>query len=364
MKIVIAAWHLRNLNVGLGRYTYNLIESLGRVDQNNHYEILIPGKSHSFSVRPNVRYRLFPIPVFKRRLWEQVCPLMVGKYDLLHFPYDSCIGIKRGKFVVTMHDAKPQIFPQSLKTVDWKRIVKNMVIPNPIRQIDHVITVSENSRKDIIERLGIPKEAITVIYQGVECEKFSFSFHNTGKLYRGKPYVLSVAGKDQSKNIENLITAFSMLPSEIRTRHHLVIVGDVCGQKDIQRLVKHRGIETHTMFTGVVSDECLVSLYQQASVFVFPSLYEGFGLPVLEAMACGCPVISSNTSSLPEVVGEAGMMVDPLNIPEIVEAMGQVLTDPNLAGTMRHLGLMHAQQFSWDNTARATVALYEKIVNG
>jgi len=289
---------------------------------------------------------------------------MVGKYDLLHFPYDSCIGIKRGKFVVTLHDAKPQIFPKSLKPVDWKRILKNIVIPNPIGQIDHVITVSENSRKDIIERLGISEEGITVIYQGVKCETFSSPIHGTEKLFRGKPYVLSVAGNDPTKNIENLIVAFSMLPSEIRTRHHLVIVGDVSGQKELQQLVKHRGVEKHTMFTGVVSDECLVSLYQHASVFVFPSLYEGFGLPILEAMACGCPVISSKTSSLPEVVGEAGMMVDPLNITEIVEAMVQVLTDPNLVRTMRNLGLVQAQQFSWDKTARATVALYEKVVNG
>jgi len=102
---------------------------------------------------------------------------MVGKYDLLHFPYDSCMGIKRRKCVVTLHDAKPQIFPKSLKPGDWKRILKNIVIPNPIGQIDHVITVSENSRKDSIERLGISEEGITVMYQGVQCETFSSPIH-------------------------------------------------------------------------------------------------------------------------------------------------------------------------------------------
>ena len=169
MKIVISAWHLQNPHVGLGRYTWNLIESLGRVDRRNEYEVLIPGRSHSFSTWPNVRYRLFPIPLLKRRLWEQVCPLLVGKYDLLHFPYDSCIGIKRGKFVVTLHDAKPQLFPKPLKRIDWKKNVKNTVLPNPMQQIDHIITVSNHSRKRSYRMARtFQKTKITVIYQGVE----------------------------------------------------------------------------------------------------------------------------------------------------------------------------------------------------
>ena len=107
MKVVIAAWHVQNQNVGLGRYTHNLIKGLGRVDKENHYEILIPGTSHNFQCWPNFRYRLLPFPVFKRRFWEQIAPLFASSYDPLHFPYDSCVAIKRGKFVVTLHDVKP-----------------------------------------------------------------------------------------------------------------------------------------------------------------------------------------------------------------------------------------------------------------
>ena len=364
MKIVISAWHLRNPHVGLGRYTFNLIKSLGRVDRTNHYEVLIPDQFHSFSSWPNVRYRVFPIPLVKRRLWEQICPLLVGKYDLLHFPYDSCIGRKRGKFVVTLHDAKPQLFPKSSNTINWKKILKNAILPNPLQQIDHIITVSEHSRNDLIERLLISENDITVIYQGVDGEEFSLPTKESVHPYDGGRYVLCVAGKDPTKNVRNLVVAYSQLRPEIRMKHSLVLVGDMDGQRELQELVKQNGVERQTFCAGVVSDEQLVGWYQHASVFVFPSLYEGFGLPVLEAMACGCPVISSKTSSLPEVMGKAGILIDPLNISEIVEAMSQVLTNPDLAQTMREAGLSRAQQFSWDATARATVALYEKVMNG
>ncbi|MDH5562559.1 MAG: glycosyltransferase family 4 protein [Nitrospirota bacterium] len=364
MKIVISAWHLKNRNVGIGRYTYHLIESLGRVDRINQYEILIPLASHDFQPWPNVRYHLIRFPVFKRRVWEQLAPLMVGNYDILHFPYDSCIGIKRGKFVVTFHDAKPLLFPQTSHRWSWNQSLKNILAPRPFQQIDHVITVSECSRRDLIEQLGIAKDRMTVIYQGVDLEKFSPLTESTTERFEFFPYVLCVAGTDPTKNVKSLIDAFSRLPAELRSRQHLVLVGDVHRNTALQELVKKHGIAEQTVFTGKVPDSQLVALYQQASVFVFPSFYEGFGLPVLEAMACGCPVITSNTSSLPEVVGEAGILVNPYNTTELVEAMTQVLTDASLAQVLRARGRVQAQKFSWEKTARATADLYEKIGRG
>jgi glycosyltransferase involved in cell wall biosynthesis len=135
------------------------------------------------------------------------------------------------------------------------------------------------------------------------------------------------------------------------------------GTKRCTRMVKEQGIAEQTVFTGLVSDSQLVALYQQASVFVFPSLYEGFGLPVLETMACGCPV-TSNTSSLPEVVGKAGILVNPNNTTELMEAMTQVLTDTALAQILRKMGREQAEKFSWEKTARATADLYEKVGHG
>lgn len=361
MKIVISAWHLKNRNVGIGRYTYHLIENLARVDHVNQYEILIPAGSHDFQPSPNFRYRLIRLPVFKRRVWEQLAPLVVGKYDLLHFPYDSCIGMKRGKFVVTLHDAKPILFPSESNRRSWKQTLKKMIAPNPLQKIDHVVTVSECSRRDLIEKMGISEDRITVIYQGVDLEKFSPSTASQVTRFDFMPYVLCVAGTDPTKNVKSLIEAFSKLPPEIRSQHHLVLVGDVQKNKELQQCVDEHGIAERTVFTGIVSDAQLTEFYQQASVFVFPSLYEGFGLPVLEAMACGCPVITSNTSSLPEVVGGAGLLVNPRDREELIEAITKVLTDTALAETLRKRGRERAENFSWENTARATANLYERI---
>ena len=363
MKIVIVAWHLRNLNVGLGRYTYSLIKSLGHVDRENQYEILIPGNSHSFKSWPNVHYRFFPFPVFKRRFWEQIAPQLIGRYDLIHFPYDSCLAIKRGKFVVTLHDIKPLLFPRPPKRWDFKRLLKKMIIPHPLSQIDHIVTVSECSRKDIMERLSVSGDRISVIYQGVERECFLPQERVPMAENPLAPYVLCVAGADPTKNVKNLIIAFSLLPPEMRKTYRLVLVGDVCRQEEIRQIVKQREMEKQIVWTGIVSDARLVSLYQQASVFLFPSLYEGFGLPVLEAMACGCPVIASNTSSLPEVVGDAGILVDPLDVSALGRTMERVLNDINLLKSLRVAGLAQAQKFSWDTTAKATVNLYSRVVN-
>ncbi|GJL65820.1 MAG: glycosyl transferase family 1 [Nitrospirales bacterium] len=361
MKIVIAAWHLKDFNVGLGRYTRNLIESLGHVDRTNDYKILIPVKPVNFPSYPNVEYRFCRYPVFKRRFWEQAATMCGGRYDLLHFPYDSCLAVKRGKFIVTIHDVKPLLYPKPTKHFNLYGYMQRLCIPRPLENIDHIITVSECSRRDIVEHLGVPQEQITVIPQGVEHGLFLPSTTEVTHEQESSPYVLCVAGSDPTKNIQSLIHAFSLLPEDIRQSHQLILVGDINKHGELPRLVKQKGIEPQTVFAGPVSDRQLVQYYQQASLFVFPSLYEGFGLPVLEAMACGCPVVCSNTSSLPEVVGDAAMMVSPLDSADLEHAMRQVLTDPSLQARMRNAGLQRAQQFSWEQTAVQTVQLYEHV---
>ncbi len=363
MKIVIAAWHLRDFNVGLGRYTQNLIESLGRVDQDNEYEILMPVDSSPFTPRANIHYHVCRYPVFKRRFWEQMATVLVGRYDLLHFPYDSSLAVKRGKFIVTIHDVKPLLYPKTSKHLNVSGLVKRLLIPRPLKNIDHIITVSECSRKDIVETLGVPSELVTVIPQGVEHKKFLPRSEEDAHDSESLPSVLCVAGSDPTKNIQTLILAFSLLPEAIRICFQLILVGDVDKQGTLHQLVKQKGIEAQTRYSGVVSDQQLIRYYQQASVFVFPSLYEGFGLPVLEAMACGCPVVCSQTSSLPEVVGDAALMVDPVDAMAMKDAIQRILTDPALQRRLREAGLQRVKQFSWDQTAMQTASLYDRVVN-
>ena len=363
MKIVISAWHLKNFHVGLGRYIRNLIEGIGRVDQENEYEVLVSDHSRRVSPWPNIRYRYIGFPNFKLRYWEQFAPLQIGPYDLLHFPYDSCIAIKRGKFVATIHDVIPVLYPKANTFMPWKGLFKRIMIPNPMAQIDHVVTVSESSKRDIIERLGIAEHQISVVYQGVELDRFFPNPISPSQPHTHKPYIFCVSGDSPNKNVSTLIQSYASLPNAIRGKYRLLLSGNVEKSQQLHALIKKLNLENRIEFTGIVSDEHLAQLYKEAAVFVFPSLYEGFGLPVLEAMACGCPVITSNTSSLPEVVGDAGLLVDPTDPSAIKEAIEKVLTDQNLAERIRSAGIQRAQQFDWTRTARDTVALYRKVVD-
>lgn len=360
MKIVIAAWHLPDFNVGLGRYARGLIEALGRVDTTNQYEILMPDDSCIFPVRQNIRYRTIRIPFFRRRLWEQIAPNLVGRYDVLHFPYDSCVAWKRGKFIVTIHDVKPLLFGSNRRKRNLNAVIEHMLIPSQSTQVDHVVTVSQWSKQDIARHLCLPQGQVSVVPPGVD----PIHFRPTDSLERDRPkrpYVLSVAGSDPTKNVETLVEAFAKLPPHLRESHDLVLAGDLRNRSEVHARVHQLCLESQTSFPGVVTEDQLVALYQHAAVFVFPSRYEGFGLPILEAMACGCPVISSNASSLPEVFGDAALSADPSDAGGFTCHMEQVLSDIRFRQELRRKGLGRASQFSWEQTAREMVKVYAKV---
>ncbi len=360
LRIVIAAWHLKDFNVGLGRYCQGLIEAIGRVDRENRYDILMPTNSYRFPERPNIRYRLIRFPLFKRRFWEQVAPWLGGPCDLLHFPYDSRVVWKRGKFVVTIHDVKPLIFGECRERHSLKSVLERLLVRDKWATIDHVLTDSDCSRRDIVERLKVSPDRITVVYPGVELDRFR-PISSAQITTPSKPYVLTVAGADPTKNVETLIEAFGRLPVPLRDTTGLVLVGDFRRRQDLRELTTLRHIANRTEFPGVVTEEDLIHLYQNATAFVFPSRYEGFGLPVLEAMACGCPVLSSNASSLPEVTGDAAILFDPMDAQGLAREMERVLTDSELRQDLRERGLARAAQFTWDRMARETITVYKKV---
>jgi len=358
VKIVIAAWHLKNFNVGIGRYARELIEALGTVDQTNHYEILLPQADHPFTTRPNMRYRVIRFPFFRRRFWEQVAPLMVGEHDVLHFPYDSCVAWKRGKFVTTIHDVKPLLFPELRPRTNLNSRIEDWLVGDRWQMIDQVITVSEHSRRDVLAHVPLRPDQVSVTPLGLDAERF----RPAAKRHEGRPYVFCVAGSDPTKNVGVLVEAFATLPSEVRNRFDLILAGDVCKREDIRAAIARRGLGAQAKLVGLLSDAALVTYYQQATVFVFPSLYEGFGLPVLEAMGCGCPVICSNASSLPEVAGEAAVLVDPRRADQLAQELGRVLESAELQLSLRERALARAKEFVWERTARQTVAVYERTI--
>ena len=359
MKIVIAAWHLKNPTVGLGRYCRELVEAIARVDASNRYEILMPDARHQFPRRANITYRLIRFPVFRRRFWEQVAPLLAGPHDLLHFPYDSCVAWKRGKFVTTIHDAKPLLFPELQGKRNLSARIEGLLVGDPNAKRDHVITISNSSRRDLIRHLAVPEDRITAVPQGID----SIRFHpiRVGQPGVARPYVMSLAGSDPTKNIVTLVRAFASVPERLRRTHDLVLVGDVAKRADVRQAIEREGVASQTRLIGVVADDALIELYQRAAIFAFPSLYEGFGLPVLEAMACGVPVICSNSSSLPEVAGDAALLVDPRNIEQWSAELTRLLEDARLRADLSERGRARALTFSWDRTAAETVVVYQRV---
>jgi glycosyltransferase involved in cell wall biosynthesis len=358
VKIVIPAWHLRSTNVGLGRYAVDLLNGLGRVDRSNEYIVVTPVPPPSSVTRvANVRCRVIRFPVVKRRFWEQVAPRLAGDCDVVHFPYDAAVRSTRAKLIVTIHDVKPLIFGGESRP-NLSGWLHRLLIGDPRSRIDHVITDSECSRRDIIDRLHIAPERISVVYPGVEHARFRPKPTASTSL---RPYVLCVAGSDPTKNVETLVRAFAGLSSAVRGAHDLVLAGDFRGRPELKTIAEQLGLAKQVWFPGVVSDETLVALYQEASVFAFPSRYEGFGLPVLEAMACGCPVVASDASSLPEVVGKAGLLLPPLDAAAWSAGLERALTDSALREDLRRNGFLQAARFTWDQTATGVVEVYNKV---
>jgi glycosyltransferase involved in cell wall biosynthesis len=366
VKITIAAWHLENPTVGIGRYVHGLIQGLASIESAHQYLILLPWRYRDLPVRPHLYYRVIRVPTFRRRVWEQLAPLVAGRYDLLHFPYDSCIAWKNGRFVVTIHDVKPLIFAEEGLRLPRRRLLERLLIPDPWSRIDQVITDSHCSKNDIVARLPVKADKVSVVYPGLDLARFR---PREGHLHASairsrRPYVLCVAGADPTKNVVTLIKAFAALPPRVRAGHDLVLVGDFRRRPEVLAQVAETGIEKQTMLPGMVSDEELIRFYQEATLFVFPSLYEGFGYPVLEAMACGCPVISSNASSLPEVAGDAGLLVDPMDVSHLTHEIERVLSDATLRADLHARGVERASRFSWNRSIRELVMVYEHVGRG
>jgi glycosyltransferase involved in cell wall biosynthesis len=359
MKIAIAAWHLAQFNVGIGRYSRALVEAISRVDEANDYLVLTP-KSVPLSLKTDyVKCRVRRLPVFRRRGWEQIIPLLNGPYDLLHLPYDSCVAWKRGKFVVTIHDIKPLLFPALRSKRSLAGMIEQWLVGDRAKKVDHVITVSESSKRDIVHHLGLSPDKIMVVYPGVDSGWFA---RPSAFRSEGKPYVLSVAGADPTKNVEAVVKAYAGLPPDVRNAFDLLLAGDVKKLPAVNNLVETMQLNRAVRFAGVVSDDELRRLYWGATLFVFPSLYEGFGFPVVEAMAAGCPVISSNTSSLPEVGGDAALFIDPHDVKALTDTVQRVLTSSELQQKMIRMGLDQAGKFLWDKTANETIAVYKKVI--
>ena len=272
--------------------------------------------------------------------------------------------------MVTMLDLSFKVFPERMSAKAKLGILWwNLAWPRSLKRSNYIIAISENTKRDIMKFCGISEEKITVIYPycSLRLPQGSSVALNTLRARYDLPerYILHV-GKStphKKKNLESLIRAFHIVKKQNGIPHKLVLVTPKTGWdiKSIMTEILKLNLQDKIIFTGQVSDDDLVLIYHAADVFVFPSLYEGFGYPPLEAMTCGTPVVVSNVASLPEIVGEAGLYVDPLNPEDIADKILQVLSSSGLAEKLRALGLKRAQQFSMGRMVQKYLEVYRKV---
>jgi len=367
MHIGIDARFIQWQNTGVGNYLVNLLKGLSRIDRVNTYSIFLSkvncnGKIpevDNFSVRANPAHSL---------IWKNVwLPREVRKagIDVVHFPAYTGSFISVGRNVVTIHDLIHKVNPEWFSRRELLLI--DLPVSNGIRKANKIITVSESAKRDVMKYYGVKDEDIAVTLEAADVSfrpiQDTLLLENLKKKYTiDTEFILYVGVLFKRRNIARLLEAFTMLREDKNIKHKLVIAGPGKKYFSLDQLIDKFGIRNDVIYLGYVEQDDLPLLYNAASFFVYPSLYEGFGLPVLEAMSCAKAVITSNVSSLPEVIGDAGLLIDPVNTEELYHALYLLSKNTVLREKLGAMALERSKLFSWDEMARQTVKVYEKAV--
>lgn len=357
---------------GIGTYTHQLISSLNELDRLNKYLLFMPENSIS-DISFNQNFQIRNITEgSKSNFWDEVnIPnILIDKdIELYHVPQNG-VGLPKEKicpFVITLHDVIPYKMPETVGESYLK--IFNEEMPDIVSRCDGIITVSQFSKDDIANAFNFPKEKIYVthlaaesIYRPLDKEECSSLIKNQYDI--SGDFIIYVGGFSPRKNIIGLIEAFSMLRKKYKKDTKLVIVGKQGKSYSIyKKRTQALGIEENVLFPGFIPIEHMPALYNASKLLVYPSFYEGFGLPPVEAMACGVPVITSNVTSIPEVLGTSAVFINPHDADQLCEAMLNVLSNDILRDKLIMSGLVRSSELSWHNTAKETLLAFSKIIN-
>jgi glycosyltransferase involved in cell wall biosynthesis len=354
---------------GIGTYIRNLLRQLARIDHDTDYVLLCREADLGVGAQLGANFRtvLEPSPNYSIR--EQVhVPWVLRRErpDVFHAPHYVLPAGVPCRSVVTIHDCIHLMFPQYLPNRMAYAYARASMWA-AARRSDCILTVSEASKRDILHFFNVPPEKIVVVYNAIDDHFWVTPPDEDVARVRERyqldhQFVLYVGNIKPHKNLVRLIESFAEFRQSGFEDVKLLIIGDEISKLPALRRAVHRHkLHKHVRFLGYVSEQTLGILYRLAAVFVFPSLYEGFGLPPLEAMASGTPVVTSNVSSLPEVAGDAAVLVDPYDIDSIVDGLRRVVGDPALAAELRRRGLVRAREFSWERSVERTRQVYQDV---
>lgn len=367
MKILIDGRGIKK--TGIGRYIENTLRQILILDKKNTYELLInhaDKKAVDFKAN-NLRLIETEVPWFGiKEQTELLKTINQQQPDLVHFTNFNFPVAYKGKFVITIHDLTLLHFrnlrPSYLSRPYYllkEQVMKNVVMKKGIRKAEKIIVPSVYVRDDVARTFKVRRSKIEVTYEAVD-RTFAKPSITLSKYGIDKPYLLYVGNAYPHKNIERMIIAFGKLVTEFLLDYQLVIAGKRDSfHKNLETAVDEAGLQNRVIFTDYLDDRALAGLYKGASLYVFPSLSEGFGLPPLEAMAHNLPVASSNATCLPEVLGDAAEYFDPKDIQDMSRAMLAVLTDQALSYSLIKKGKAQIKKYDWKKTAKQTLAIYE-----
>lgn len=363
---------------GIGKYSAYLTRYISKLhkDYIHYYKLYIPFENFFQKYSPEIKTHLIArkLQMFYWLFDNKLLDYRVPPNSIFHSLDPIFIPKNRNyRRIVTVHDIIPIIFQkQYLHTL--KPLIKNLYLQsiNELPYVDQIITISQYTKKDIIKHLSIDENKIKVIYEAADPV---FKIHSNShcqnnivnKLRILGDFILFVGGIDPRKNLETVIKALKNISLEYRNISLVIAGSDFKTEQDpikkkIDKFIEKNNVGDKIISLGYVEDDILACLYNRAKMLIFPSFYEGFGLPIVEAMSCGCPVIASNRTSIPEIAGDAAILSDPEKIDEITNAALKILENTSLSNYLKHRGLKRSSNFSWEKTALQTVKVYNNYL--
>ncbi len=376
MKIGIITDDTDTQLVGFGTYTLSLVKAILALDKKNEYYLIHRRKEEQEIYKMGAKEIIVPYnPKFPFSTIRNfiTLPQAIRKYDLDIVHHPSTIGpfalkqlwpTKKGKTIATIHEIMPLLYPESFEKP--VRLAFKYLLPRIAKNVDRIFTSSEHSKKDIAKRFNVPLGRIDVIYPAPnpafrKLDRKKCKQKLAQKYDIREDFLLFVSTLERKKNISTLLKAFKLLKDK-GYKHKLVLVGKKgYGYEGIEDTIKQLQLEKDVVMPGYAPVEDLPLFYNAAEAFIFPSKYEGFGMTVVDAMKCGCPVVASNGGGIPEAAGTAGITVDVFDTKGYADAVEKILNNKKLADSMRRKALLQAKKFSWEKSAKKVIEAYERL---